>query len=401
VTRPPGQGPLAGLRVVELASFIAGPYAGQLLADLGADVVKIEIPEGGDPFRAFAGGGYGPHFLAYNRNKRSIALDVRDDVGRRAVRRLLEDADVLVENSRPGVMDRLGLGYDTVRSWNERLIYCSVTGFGQDGPDAHRPVYDTVGQAVGGMLGQNLEPDRPRIVGPAMADGIAGLTAAYAVLAALHARDRIGTGQHVDVSMFASVAAFLASEASLWHHTGDRGGPRRRPSLSQSYAFGCADGRVMTVHLSSPPKFWQGLLAAVGRRDLLDDPRFATREARIENFEELHDLLAAEFARRSSAVWEQLLADHDVPHARVNAIDEVFAEPQARHLGLELRLRHPTQGEVVTVAPPARFSETPWSGLQAPPVLGEHTESVLSEVGLAGGSADPRDSHRGSGSDPF
>lgn len=161
--------------------------------------------------------------------------------------------------------------------------------------------------------------------------------------------------------------------------------------MSQSYAFGCADGRVMTVHLSSPPKFWQGLLAAVGRRDLLDDPRFATRQARIENFEELHDLLAAEFARRSSTDWERLLADHDVPHARVNAIDEVFAEPQARHLGLELRLRHPTQGEVVTVAPPARFSETPWAGLQAPPVLGEHTESVLSEVGLSGGSAGPPD----------
>jgi formyl-CoA transferase len=383
VTRAPRYGPLAGLRVVELASFIAGPYAGQLLADLGADVVKVELPDGGDPFRSFAGGEYGPHFLAYNRSKRSIALDVREGVGRRAVRELLAEADVLVENSRPGVMDRLGLGYDTVHGWNERLVYCSVSGFGQDGPDAHRPVYDTVGQALGGMLGQNLEPERPRIIGPAMADGIAGLTAAYAVLAALHARDRLGVGQHVDVSMFAAVAAFLSSEASLWHHTGDRGGPRRRPSMSQSYAFACADGRIVTLHLSSPPKFWHGLVAAVGRPDLLDDARFSTREARVANFEELHDLLAGEFVRRPCAEWERLLAEHDVPHAHVNAIDEVFAEPQARHLGLELRLQHPSEGEVVTVAPPARFSATPWAGLHAPPVLGEDTDAVLAELGLS------------------
>jgi crotonobetainyl-CoA:carnitine CoA-transferase CaiB-like acyl-CoA transferase len=372
------------VRVVEFASFIAGPYAGQLLADLGAEVVKVEHPDGGDPFRAFAGGGYGPHFLAYNRNKRSVVLDVRTEDGQRVVRRLLADADVLVENSRPGVMARLGLGYDTVHSWNERLIYCSVSGFGQDGPAAHRPVYDTVGQALGGMLGQNLEPERPRVIGPAMADGIAGLTAAYAVLAGLHARDRLGIGQHVDVSMFAAVAAFLSSEASLWHHTGDRGGPRRRPSMSQSYAFACADGRVMTVHLSSPPKFWKGLAAAVDRPDLLEDPRFSSREARVENFEELHDLLAGEFARRPCVEWEHRLGEHDVPHAHVNAIDEVFGEPQARHLGLELRLQHPSEGEVVTVAPPARFSATPWAGLHAPPVLGEDTDAVLAELGLLG-----------------
>jgi crotonobetainyl-CoA:carnitine CoA-transferase CaiB-like acyl-CoA transferase len=371
------------VRVVELASFIAGPYAGQLLADLGADVIKIELPDGGDPFRSFAGGEYGPHFVAYNRSKRSIALDVQEGVGRLAVRELLADADVLIENSRPGVMDRLGLGYGTVQAWNERLVYCSVSGFGQDGPDAHRPVYDTVGQALGGMLGQNLEPERPRIVGPAMADGIAGLTAAYAVLAALHARDRLGVGQHVDVSMFAAVAAFLSSEASLWHHTGDRGGPRRRPSMSQSYAFACADGRIITLHLSSPPKFWLGLVAAVGRADLLEDDRFSTREARVANFEELHELLAGEFARRPCAEWERLLGAHDVPHAHVNTIDEVFAEPQARHLGLQLRLQHPSEGEVVTVAPPVRFSATPWAGLHAPPVLGEDTAEVLAELGLS------------------
>lgn len=383
MTRTAPYGPLTGVRVVELASFIAGPYAGQLLADLGAEVVKVEAPDGGDPFRSFAGGSYSPHFIAYNRGKRSVALDIRDDLGREAIRRLVTRADVLLENYRPGVLDRLGFGYDTVRQWNDQLVYCSVSGFGQEGPDAQRPVYDTVGQAMAGLLGQTISAEQPQIVGPAMADGIAGLTAAYAVLAALHARDRAGFGQFVDVSMFGAVAAFLSSEASMWHRTGDPGGPRRRPSISQSYAFSCADGRVMTIHLSSPTKFWRALIAAVGREDVADDPRFATREARIEHFEELHDLLAPEFARRSSVEWQRLLSAHDVPHARVNTIGEVFDEPQARHLGLALRLHHPNQGEVVTVAPPARFSATQSTRLLAPPELGQDTDDVLAELGMS------------------
>lgn len=373
-------GPLDGIRVIELANFIAGPYAGQLLADLGADVVKVEQPEGGDPFRSFAGGLYSPHFIAFNRNKRSVAIDVRTDEGRADVLRLLVDADVLVENSRPGVMDRLGLGYETVHETNPRLVYCSVSGFGPDGPAAKRPVYDTVGQALGGLLGQTIDPARPQITGPAMADGISGLTAAYGVLAALQARVRTGVGQRVDVPMFASVAAFVGSEASMWHRCGDAGGPRSRPSVSQSYAFGCADGRVMTLHLSSPPKFWLGLVAAVGRPELADDLRFDTRAKRIANFEQLHELLAQEFVARPSTEWEDRLAAHDVPHARVNTIDEVFHEPQAEHLGLALRLHHEREGDVVTVAPPVRFSATPWSDLRPPPTLGENTDDVLAKL---------------------
>jgi formyl-CoA transferase len=381
VTRSSADGPLAGIRVVELANFIAGPYAGQLLADLGADVIKVESPDGGDPFRSFASGTYSPHFIAFNRNKRSVAINIRQPTGRDAIRQLLTTADVLVENSRPGVMDRLGLGYAQAGEWNPRLVYCSVSGFGQDGPAADRPVYDTVGQALGGLLSQTISATDPQIHGPAMADGISGLTAAYGILAALQARSRTGAGQHVDVSMFASVAAFLGSEASMWHRVGDPGGPRRRPAISQSYAFGCADGRVMTVHLSSPPKFWNGLLEAVGRRDLAGDPRFATRQSRVDHFQELHDLLAREFVRRPSAEWQRLLAEHDVPHARVNTVAEVFDEPQARHLGLALRLHHPSEGDVTTVAPPVRFSATPWRGLNAPPTLGEDTADVLAELG--------------------
>lgn len=383
-------GPLHGVRVVEIASFIAGPYAGQLLADLGADVVKVESPSGGDPFRTFARGTYAPHFLAYNRNKRSVALDLRSGEGSEAVRRLLERADVLVENSRPGVMERLGLGYDAVRAWNPRIVYCSVSGFGKDGPAADRPVYDTVAQALGGMLSQHLDPERPRITGPAHSDGIAGLTAAYAVLAALVARGPHGDGQHVDVSMFAATAAFLTSEAALWHSTGDPGGPYRRPSLSQSYAFTCSDERIITVHLSSPTKFWEAFVAAVDRPDLLTDPRFATRMARVEHFEDLHVVLAPVFRSRPIDAWREAFMRHDVPHAQVNSVGDVFAEPQARHLSMGMRLQHPTEGEVVTVAPPVRFSRTPWQDLSAPPTLGEDTDDVLAELGLSPAAPDER-----------
>lgn len=383
-----GGGPLRGIRVVEVASFIAGPYAGQLLADLGAEVVKVESPSGGDPFRTFAGSTYAPHFLAYNRNKRSVAVDLRSERGTEVMRRLVERADVLLENFRPGVMDRLGLGYDTVQGWNRRIVYCSVSGFGRDGPAADRPVYDTVAQALGGMLSQNLDPDKPRITGPALSDGIAGLTAAYAILAALTARGAHGPGQHVDVSMFAATAAFLSSEAAMWHGAGDRGGPRRRPSLSQSYAFTCSDDRIITVHLSSPPKFWEAFVAAVERPDLLTDPRFATRSARIEHFEDLHVVLAPIFRTRPIAAWREAFIRQDVPHAQVNSIEEVFTEPQAQHLGLALHLQHPTEGEVITVAPPVRFSATPWRDLAAPPTLGEDTEAVLAELGLGPGHTD-------------
>ena len=373
-------GPLIGVRVVEAASFITGPYCGQLLADLGADVIKVESPDGGDPFRSFAGGRYAPHFLAYNRNKRSLALDLRSERGPRVMQKLLARSDVFVENFRPGVMDRLGLGWETVRAWNPRLIYCSISGMGRSGPYVERPAYDTVGQALSGMLSQLVERDRPRIVGPAFSDGITGLTVAYAVLAALLARARTGEGQRVDVSMLEATTAFMTSEASYYFRLGDEGEPRRRPSLSQAYAFTCADDRMLAIQISSLDKFWQGLLQSVERPDLLEDPRFRTRLDRVERFEELQALLAGEFRKRPRADWLRILAGHDVPHAPVYTFGEVFADPQVQHLGLRLDLPHPTEGTVGTVAPPVRFSATPWGKLSAPPTLGQHTEEILRDL---------------------
>lgn len=376
-------GPLSGVRVVEVANFIAGPYAGQLLADLGADVVKVEAPETGDPFRAFVGGTYSPQFLGYNRNKRSIEADIRSKEGQDVVNALVKRSDVFLENFRPGVMKRFGLDYESLKIIRPEIIYCSVSGFGQDGPAVDRPVYDTVGQALGGLLSQLIDVDRPRIIGPAFTDGLAGITAAYGILAALHARNGSGVGQYVDVSMFAATTAFLSSEVTRYFSTGDPGGPRRRPSISQSYAFTCEDGLVITAHLSSPTKFWEAFVAAIERPDLLTDPRFSTREGRIDNFEELHEELGPVFRSRTLAEWRERFMSFDVPHAQVNSIGDVFNEPQAQHLGLELRLQHPTEGEVVTVAPPVRFSGTPLEGLNAPPSLGEHTQAVLGELELA------------------
>jgi crotonobetainyl-CoA:carnitine CoA-transferase CaiB-like acyl-CoA transferase len=373
-------GPLAGLRVVESASFITGPYCGQLLADLGADVIKVESPVGGDPFRSFAGSLYAPHFVAYNRNKRSVTVDLRDAGGQRIMRKLLARADVFVENFRPGVMDRLGFGYERVREWNRRLVYCSISGMGRSGPYVERPAYDTVGQALSGMLSQLVEKERPRIVGPAFSDGITGLTVAYAILAALYARERTGEGQRVDVSMLEATTAFMTSEASYYFQRGDEGRPRLRPALSQAYALTCQDHRMIAIHLSSLGKFWEGLARSVERPDLLEDPRFVTRLDRVEHVEELQELLGAEFRKRSRADWLRILEVNDVPHAPLYTFAEVFEDPQARHLGLRLDLEHPTEGTIGTVAPPVRFSATPWGDLGPPPTLGQHTAAILREL---------------------
>jgi crotonobetainyl-CoA:carnitine CoA-transferase CaiB-like acyl-CoA transferase len=379
----PIAGPLRGLRVVELATFIAGPFTARLLADLGADVIKVEQPGGGDPFRTFSGGNYSPHFIAYNVNKRSIALDTHSQAGKRVTRKLLETADVFVENFRPGVMARMGLDYDTVKNWNERLIYCSVTGFGQSGPYRDRPSYDGVGQGISGLTSQLVTPDRPRIVGPAFSDCMTGMTAAYAILAACYARERTGKGQFIDLSMVAATAGFLASEISNFFRTGELGDPRIRARASQSFALPCKDGKMVTVHVSGSDKFTHGLLRALGRMELLDDSRFATRPDRVKHFDELEDLIQDEFRQRTRAEWEPILQANDVPYAPVYTFEDMFADPHVQHLGLKLTTRHPEKGEQATIAPAPRFSDTPWRDLEAPPTVGQHTAEILAELGLS------------------
>jgi crotonobetainyl-CoA:carnitine CoA-transferase CaiB-like acyl-CoA transferase len=370
---------LDGVRVLEHGTFITGPAAAMLLADLGADVVKVEQPAG-DPFRAFRGGTYSPHYQTYNRNKKSVRLDTRqrDDLAR--FERLVAEADVYIQNFRPGVAEKIGAGEARLRELNPRLIYCAISGFGPDGPAAARPSYDTVAQAASGFLKLLVNPANPRVVGPALADAITGFYAAYGILGALYERERHRPerGRRVEVSMFEAMTHFNLDAFTHLFSEGEVMGPFSRPSVSQSYVLPCAGGDWIALHMSSPPKFWQGLAQAIEKPDLFDDPRFATREARIEHQSELIELLSALFRRRERAEWCRRLEALDVPHAPMYATDEVPEDPQAKHLQLFVDTAHPAGGRWTTVRSPVSFDGERALDLTAPPLLGDHDELLRS-----------------------
>jgi formyl-CoA transferase len=374
------------MTVLEVASFIAGPYAGMLLADLGATVIKVEAPGEGDPFRGWDTGGDSPAFWAYNRGKQSITLNLREPAAHDIMRRLIASADVLLENMRPGAMERLGLGYQTVSALNPRLVYASVTGFGSSGPYRDRPAYDGIGQALSGLL--SLLSDRTTIqpTGPNFSDSLAGLFAAYGILGALVARGQTGLGQHVETSLVAASLAFLVAPATETLAGAPPPGPMSRPTASQTYAWLASDGLALTVHLSSPPKFWEGLVRAIDRTDLLDDPRFGTRLARRGHYRELRDELTPVFRTRSRAEWLERLTANDVPCAPVYNLAEVFEDPQIQHLGLRTTVQRMERAEVATVRSPLEYSATPVPDPGAPPELGEHTESILCRLGYTSDS---------------
>jgi crotonobetainyl-CoA:carnitine CoA-transferase CaiB-like acyl-CoA transferase len=373
-------GVLAGIRVVEQGTFITGPAAGMLLADLGADVIKLENPDKGDPFRAFKGGLYSPHFQTYNRNKRSVTLDTRSEQDLRDFDALIASADVYIQNFRPGVAERLNAGESRLRALNPRLIYCAISGFGNDGPAASRPAYDTVAQAASGFLGLLVNPANPRVVGPAIADSLTGFYAAYGILGALHQRSSTGQGCTVSVSMLEAMTHFNLDAFTHYLSEGEVMGPYSRPSVSQSYALECADGKWIALHMSSPEKFWQGLATAIERPALFEDPSFRTREDRIANHEALIALLRDIFKGRSRAQWCERLQAQDVPHAPMYDTSEALNDPQARHLELEVATHHPVIGEFRTVRSPVSFDGVRSTAVTAPPLLGEHTGQVLAEI---------------------
>ncbi len=375
-------GTLDGIRVVELTTMITGPLAGQLLADLGAAVIKIENREGGDPFRNYHGGNYSGHFLSYNRNKRSLTLDLRAARGKEILWDLIRRADVLIDNFRPGVLDRLGFSADKLVAENPRLIHASITGFGADGPYRDRPSYDAVAQALSGVLAQFVDPEKPQPAGPTLSDNISGYYLAYGVLAALFERERTGKARRVETSMLEATIAFAPDGFINHKRFGLAIGPLSRVSTSQSYAFRCQDGGIVAIHLSNQPKFWQGLLAALERQDVAADPRFADRSDRIRNYTALRDELAKTFLTRPRAEWEQRLQAEDVPYAPVLEPGEVFDDPQVRHLGTFYAVAHPTEGEVCGVNPPVFLDGARPGAIAPPPTLGEHTDAVLQELGL-------------------
>jgi crotonobetainyl-CoA:carnitine CoA-transferase CaiB-like acyl-CoA transferase len=373
---------LDGVRVLEFASYITGPYAAMLLADLGADVIKVEEPGQGDPFRIFRGDLYGPHFQAHNRGKQSLALNLRHAAAREIVDRLVSEADVLIENYRPGVAEALGIGAARVRAMNPRLVYCSISGLGEDGPGAGRPVYDTVGIGLSGLASLFMDPDTPRVMGPALGDSLTGLFAGYGIMGALTARARTGQGNLIEVNMLSATLGFLLDPASWLFTTGQTPGPLTRARSAQAYAFACADGKAFGIHLSVPPKFWQGLTEAAARPELRDDPRFASHELRVANYEVLEATLRETFRTRPRAYWLPRLERFDVPHAPINTLDEALEEAQVKHLGMEVACEHPTRGTVRTLASPVRFATGTPAAPAAPPTLGEHTEDILTRLGL-------------------
>lgn len=370
---------LAGVRVVEHGTFITGPAAAMLLADLGAEVIKVEQPSG-DPFRAFQGGSYSPHYQTYNRNKKSVRLDTRQADDRQRFEQLVAEADVYIQNFRPGVAERLGAGEARLRELNPRLIYCAISGFGADGPAAARPAYDTVAQAASGFLKLLINPANPRVVGPALADAITGFYAAYGILGALYERlkQQPERGRRVEVSMLEAMTHFNLDAFTHLFSEQEVMGPYSRPSVSQSYVLPCADERWIALHMSSPPKFWEGLAKAIERPTLFDDPKFATREARIRHQEDLIVLLTAAFRQQPRAEWCRRLEALDVPHAPMYDTDEVPQDPQAQHLQLFIDTEHPAGGRWTTVRSPVSYDGERALQVTAPPLLGDHDAALRS-----------------------
>ena len=365
---------LKSIRVVEQGTFITGPCAGMMLADLGADVVKIESPEG-DPYRSYQGKAYSPHFQAYNRNKRGVCLDLKASADRAVFEGLIRDADVYIQNFRPGTAERLGAGVARLHDLNPKLVYCSISGFGASGPYVDRPSYDSVAQAVSGFLSVVVDRDRPRFLGPALADAITGVYAAYGVLGALFERTRSGRGRLVEVSMLEAMAHFVVEPFAAWFALGKAPTSSDRPRLAQAYILRTADGGLVAIHLSSLEKFWQGLTTALASEQLSSDERFRTRQGRIDNYEALGRELDALFSKHPTAWWAERLGSHDVPFAPINDIDEVVEDPQVQHLGLIVPIDSPHEA-THAVRPAIQFDGARSTSVTGAPLLDEHGPAI-------------------------
>jgi crotonobetainyl-CoA:carnitine CoA-transferase CaiB-like acyl-CoA transferase len=389
-------GPLSGLRVIDLSTVLAGPYCTMVLADLGADVVKIEPPEGdatrgwGPPWvgDAAAGTRTAAYYLAVNRNKRSLRLDLRTDDGRAILRRALERADVLVENFRPGGLARLGFDDETLRAIDPDLIHLAISGYGTAGPAADRPGYDFVIPAVGGLMSITGDPDAegggPTKVGVAISDLVTGLFATIGILAALLARQGgRASGQRVDVTLLASTLAVLVNQAQNAFVTGHAPGRRgnAHPNIVPYEAFATADGQLAVAVGSE--RQWPRFCAAIGLPALADDPRFATNGDRVEHRAELRPIIAARLAGAPSATWLATLEAAEVPCGPITDVLAAFESPEAAALGMQVEVEHPALGVLRQAGIPITFGATPGAIRTAPPLLGEQGDEILAEIGYA------------------
>jgi len=379
---------LEGITVLEFASYVSGPYAGMMLGDLGAEIIKVEDPKSGDPFRGWGAADYSATFGSVNRNKKSIILDLKSEEGVATAIALAADADVLIENFRPGTMDRLGLGYDKLSVLNPRLVYCSVTGFGGTGPYVKRPGYDTVGQAMGGLLSVLTDLEAPKGMGISLSDHLTGMMAAYGCLGALAARDRTGKGQRVETSLLTATLSFLGENAARYFEEGSVPNRKTRTQTAQVYSFVAGDDKPFVIHLSSPPKFWKGLCKVVGHEEWFDDDRFVDKGTRRANYDELEALLADVFKTKPREHWLNRLLEEDVPSAPIYTLDETLADPQVQHLDMVRDIPHPKVGTVKLIESGVRMSDTPPEIRTAAPLHGEHTEEILQRIADKAGAAE-------------
>jgi len=375
--------PLHGIRVLDLSRVLAGPYCTMVLGDLGADVIKVEPPDGdetrawGPPFTA----GESAYYLCVNRNKRGMTVNLKTDEGRAILLELVMKSDVLVENFRPGTLARFGLDYETLRSDHPRLVYCSISGFGQTGPLRDRPGYDFMIQAMGGLMSFTGEPDgEPMKVGVAVADLFAGQNAVIAILAALQARERTGEGQYIDISLFDSQLGWLANVASNFLISGNL--PQRygnaHPNIVPYQVFEASDG-WFALAVGNDKQFAR-LCELIGQPGWGSDERFATNAARVSNREELILLLNPIFTTRRVDKWLSMLEAAGIPCGSINTLDKVFAEPQVAAREMLVTMAHPTIGELPLVGSPLKLSQTPVEYRLPPPRLGEHTSEILRDV---------------------
>ena len=374
---------LAGLRVLDLTRVLVGPYTTMILADLGAEVIKVEFPGIGDDARHYPPhvNGESAYFMSLNRNKRSMTLNLKSEAGKLVFLDLVQKVDVLVENFRPGTMERLGIGYETLKEHNSALIYAAASGFGQTGPYSGRPAYDGVVQAMGGIMSITGQPGgEPTRVGTSIGDIAAGLFAAVGILAAVIHRERTGEGQLVDVAMLDCQVALLENAIARYAAAGEIPGPigNRHPSITPFEPFATSDGKLMVA--AGNNVLWKKLCQALGSADLAEDPRFETNSARTENYEALRPLIAEPMAGKTTAEWVEILEDAGVPNGPINTVDRVVADPQVLAREMIVDVEHPVSGLTKLPGIPIKMSATPGKIDRPAPLLGQHTLEILREL---------------------
>jgi formyl-CoA transferase len=376
--------PLSGVRVLDLSRILAGPYCTMLLGDLGADVIKVERPGAGDDTRTWGppfAGGESAYYLCCNRNKRSISIDLKNPRGVELVREIAKVSDVLVENFTPGLMKRFGLDYDTLKQLNPRLVYLSVTAYGQDGPYRDRPGYDMVLSAVGGLMWITGEQDGdPCKVGVAITDVLTGVYASGAVMAALLWRERSGQGQYIDCSLLDAQVSGLANIASNYLVAGleARRWGTAHESIVPYQVFHTKDHPIAIA--AANQKLWESFCKALGKQEWLADPRFSTNPKRVEHRDVLIPLISQRLAERTCDEWMAILVKAAVPCGPVNNMQRLFSDPQVLHRQMVAELPHPTIGTLRLGGIPIKYSETPGAIRRPPPLLGEHSDEILAEV---------------------